>query len=138
MKEQTTKVLFDPVQIDDCVWGIAKHINEKYKNGDEEVNVVFCPILTGVIPFFVNLSNYLEFDPYVEYIGAASYEGTEQQEIKTYKMPNPELIKGKTVWLFDDIADSGKTLQHLKDILISYEAKEVLTCVLLKKNTCLK
>ena len=136
MKEQKTRVLFDPVQIDDCVWGIAKHINEKYKDGDEEVNIVFCPILTGVIPFFTNLATYLEFDPYVEYIGAASYEGTEQQEIKTYRMPDPELIKGKDVWLFDDIADSGKTLQHLTDILTSYGAKRVYTCVLLKKNTC--
>lgn len=136
MKEQKTRVLFDPVQIDDCVWGIAKHINEKYKNGDEEVNIVFCPILTGVIPFFTNLATYLEFDPYIEYIGAASYEGTEQQEVKTYRMPDPELIKGKDVWLFDDIADSGKTLQYLTDILTSYEAKKVYTCVLLKKNTC--
>tara|TARA_R110000868_G_scaffold28036_4_gene105517 strand:+ start:4107 stop:4637 length:531 start_codon:yes stop_codon:yes gene_type:complete len=136
MKEQKTRVLFDPVQIDDCVWGIAKHINEKYKNGDEEVNIVFCPILTGVIPFFTNLTTYLEFDPYIEYIGAASYEGTEQQEVKTYRMPDPELIKGKDVWLFDDIADSGKTLQYLTDILTSYGAKRVYTCVLLKKNTC--
>ena len=136
MKEQKTKVLFDPVQIDDCVWGIAKHINERYKNGDEESNIVFCPILTGVIPFFVNLSNYIEFDPYIEYIGAASYEGTEQQEVKTYRMPDPELIKGKCIWLFDDIADSGKTLQYLSDVLISYGANEVKTCVLLKKNTC--
>lgn len=136
MKEQKTRVLFDPVQIDDCVWGIAKHINEKYKNGDEEVNIVFCPILTGVIPFFTNLATYLEFDPYIEYIGAASYEGTNQQEVKTYRMPDPELIKGKDVWLFDDIADSGKTLQYLTDILTSYGAKRVYTCVLLKKNTC--
>lgn len=136
MKEQKTRVLFDPVQIDDCVWGIAKHINEKYKNSDEEVNIVFCPILTGVIPFFTNLATYLEFDPYIEYIGAASYEGTNQQEVKTYRMPDPELIKGKDVWLFDDIADSGKTLQYLTNILTSYEAKKVYTCVLLKKNTC--
>ena len=93
-------------------------------------------ITASVIPFFTNLATYLEFDPYVEYIGAASYEGTEQQEVKTYRMPDPELIKGKDVWLFDDIADSGKTLQYLTDILTSYGAKRVYTCVLLKKNTC--
>lgn len=136
MNTQVTKTLFDPGQIDDCIYGIACAINGMYPDLEAESNIVFCPILTGVIPFFADLSKYIEIEPYVEYIGAASYEGTEQQEIKTYRMPSADLIKGKTVWLIDDIADSGNTLKHLRDLLLSYGAKEVKTCVLLKKNTC--
>jgi len=135
---QKTKTLFDPVQIEDCIWGIGNAINTIYINSSVEENVVFCPILTGVVPFFAELSRYVMIDPYVEYIGASSYSGTEQQEIKTYRMPDADIIKDKVVWLFDDIADSGKTLQYLKDLLLSneYRAAEVKTCVLLKKNTC--
>jgi len=138
MSTQNTKVLFDPIQIEDCVWGIGNAFNKLYEDPSIETNVVFCPILTGVVPFFADLIKYIEMEPYVEYIGASSYDGTQQQPIKTYKMPDPKLIEGRIIWLFDDIADSGKTLQHLKDTLLSdaYKAAEVKTCVLLKKSTC--
>lgn len=137
MKEQKTKILFDPVQIDDCVWGIANTINGMYPDPDAESNTVFCPILTGVIPFFADICRYVEIDPYIEYIGVSSYNGTEQQDkFNVYKLPVADNIKGRTVWLFDDIADSGLTLDFLTRTLFSMGAKEVKTCVLLKKNTC--
>lgn len=137
MSTQNTRVLFDPVEIDDCVWGIANVINEKYQNHDEESSLVFCPILTGAIPFFTNLSNYLQFDPYIEYIGVSSYNGTEQQDkFNVYKLPPADTIKDRIVWLFDDIADSGLTLDFLTRTMLSMGAKQVKTCVLLKKNTC--
>ena len=137
MNTQNTKVLYNPIEIDDCVWGIANTINGMYPDNLAESNIVFCPILTGVVPFFADICKYVEIDPYIEYIGVSSYNGTEQQDkFNVYKLPVADNIKGRTVWLFDDIADSGLTLDFLTRTLFSMGAKEVKTCVLLKKNTC--
>ena len=131
-----TKVLYNPIQIDDCIFNIADHFNQKYKK-DIEHNLVFCPILQGVVPFFSDLIKYINVEPYVEYLGISSYKGLEQGDFLVYKMPDPNLIKDKIVWIFDDIADTGNTLQFAKQTLLEYGALDVKTCTLLKKSICL-
>ena len=129
------EILYTPWEIEDCVMDTSEHFNQLY-NAENEHEVVFAPILTGVVPFFNDVCKGLMFDPYVEYIGINSYQGAEQKEFNLYKMFDPKVIKGKTVWLFDDIADSGNTLNFLTSMLKQYGAKEVKSCVLIKKAHC--
>ena len=139
MKEQSkVEILLRPDELDEIVYGIANQFNNHYQDQTMEVEheVVFCPILQGAVPFFVDVCKYVFMEPYVDYIGISSYHGKEQKEFLVYKMPDAELVKGKIVWLFDDIADSGKTLDFLKTTLLSFGAAEVKTCVLLKKKSC--
>ena len=135
ISKQKTKVLYNPQQIDQCVYNIAISINKTYSQQDEN-NIVFCPILQGVVPFFADLIKYIEIEPYVEYLGISSYKGTEKGDFLVYKMPDPSIVKDKTIWVFDDIADSGDTLRFVKETLISYGALDVKTCTLLKKDSC--
>lgn len=130
-----SKVLFSDNQIQDCVDKIAKQFNELYSESSED-SVVLAPILQGVIPFFSDVIKKITFDPYVDYVGISSYHGTTQKEFNIYKMFDPTLIQGKTVWLFDDLADSGNTLSFLSKMLKQFGAKEVKTCVLIKKKHC--
>lgn len=136
--QSKVEILLQPDQLDDIAYGVASTINEIYNEQTIEVEheIVFCPILQGAVPFFVDVCKYTLIEPYVDYIGISSYQGQEQKEFVVYKMPDANLVKGKTVWLFDDIADSGKTLEFLKTTLMSFGAKEVKTCVLLKKQSC--
>ena len=129
------KILYNPWQIEDVVDGIANHLTDLY-GFENEHEVVFAPILQGAVPFFSDICRYLPFDPYVDYIGVSSYAGEQQTEFNLYKAPDPAIVNGKTVWLFDDIADSGNTLDFLKKLLLSLGAKQVKTCVLLKKRHC--
>jgi hypoxanthine-guanine phosphoribosyltransferase len=108
-----SKILYDPFEIEECTVDVSEYFNSLY-NFKNEHEVVFAPILTGVVPFFNDVCKGLLFDPYVEYIGINSYQGTEQKEFNLYKMFDPKVIKDKTVWLFDDIADSGETLLPYK------------------------
>jgi len=130
------KILYNPFEIEEVVEGIASHFNDLY-NHDNESEVVFAPILQGAVPFFSDICRYITFDPYIDYIGVNSYVGQDQTEFNLYKAPDPTIVRGKIVWLFDDIADSGNTLQFLKNLLLSLGAKEVKTCVLLKKDHCM-
>lgn len=129
------QILYTPWQIEDVVDGIATHLNTLYDQHNED-EVVLAPILQGAVTFFSDVSRNLLFNPYVDYIGVSSYSGSEQGEFNLYKAPDPEIVKGRTVWLFDDIADSGRTLDFMKTVLLSVGAKEVKTCVLLKKSHC--
>lgn len=133
MTQMTYSSLIDPFELEGRVLDIAEHLDSVIENENE---VVFCPIMQGSIPFFTDISKYCMADTYVDYIGISSYKGTQQGEFLVYKLFDTELVKGKTVWLFDDIADSGNTLKFLTDQLMQYGAKEVKTCVLLKKETC--
>jgi hypoxanthine phosphoribosyltransferase len=129
------KVLYDPFQIEEVAFGVADHFNKLY-NKDNESDVIFAPILQGAVPFFSDIARNLTFDPYVEFIGVSSYKGEQQKEFHLYKMIEPNLVRNKTIWLFDDIADSGNTLRFLSDMLKQFGAKEVKSCVLLKKRHC--
>lgn len=129
------KVLFNPIQIQDVTYGISQHLNSLYNEQNED-QVVFAPLLQGAVPFFADVAKGIMFDPYVDYIGISSYEGVTQKEFNLYRMFDPSLVKGKTVWLFDDVVDSGNTLSFLTKLLSQFGAKEIKTCVLIKKKSC--
>jgi hypoxanthine phosphoribosyltransferase len=137
--QNKVEIILSPNELEEIAFGVAEQINEIYENKTLEIEheVVFCPILQGAIPFFADICKGVLMEPYVEYIGLSSYKGKEQQDdFSVYKIPPVETIKGRTVWLFDDIADSGKTLNFLSRLLLSMGAREVKTCVLLKKKSC--
>ena len=128
-------ILYNPAQIHSRVDKISNHLNGLY-NHENEDSIVLAPVLQGAVSFFADIARNLTFDPYVEYIGVSSYQGVQQKEFHLYKMIDPKLVQDKTIWLFDDIADSGNTLRFLTDILMQFGAREVKTCVLLKKKHC--
>ena len=135
-----SEILYGHLEIQKKVVSIANYFNNKnyydklYKQDEE---LVFVPILQGVVPFFSDIVKNIEFDPFIEYIGISSYEGESQKGFNLYKPIDPEIVKGRKVWVFDDIADSGKTLGFVVGMLEQYGAKEVNTCVLLKKKHCI-
>lgn len=137
LQTTSSQILFDPFQIEDRVFEIAQELETLYGDPLSSEDVLFCPILQGAVPFFADICKNITFDPSVDYIGLSSYKGMEQQkEFSVYKVFVADLVKGKTVWLFDDIADSGTTLGFLKNLALSMGAKEVKTCTLLKKKSC--
>ena len=130
-----SKVLYNPADIEKATKQVADHLNSLY-NQDNEDTVILAPILQGAVPFFMDIAKDLKFDPYTEFVGVKSYDGEHQKEHHLYKMIDPNMLKGKVVWLFDDVADSGNTLQFMSKMLKQFGAVEVKTCVLLKKRHC--
>lgn len=106
---------------------------ELNKNYSKNTNILCCPVLQGATRFFIDVSRHFTFDPQVEYIGVSSYDGEEQKSFNEYRMPNPDKVVGKTVLLFDDILDTGNTMQYLTDKLYNMGAEEVIHIVLLKR-----
>lgn len=127
------KILYTEDEIKDAVKRLAAELNNIHNENNED-QVVMVPLLQGAVNFFADLSNHLAFNPYVEYLGVSSYEGEEQTEFNIYRMPKLETIIGRTVWLVDDLLDSGNTIEFISKLLLQFGAKEVRVCVLIRKT----
>jgi len=76
--------------------------------------VVFVGILNGAFMFFSDLVKKINLPIEIDFVRVKSYEGQNRKEIKLTKDLETN-IKGKNVYLVDDIIDSGHTMKFLMD-----------------------
>ena len=113
---------------------LAIQINEIATNNLQTVDAACVPVLQGATPFFVDLSKHFCWNPIVDYVGVSSYNEPDNN-FYTYKMPKPYHIRGKIVFLFDDILDTGNTANYLINMLYSFGAVDVVPVFLLKRKS---
>ena len=77
-------------------------------------SVVFVGILNGAFMFFSDLVKKIKLPIEIDFVRVKSYDGQNRKEIKFIKDLEVD-IKGKHVYLVDDIIDSGHTMKFLMD-----------------------
>ena len=77
-------------------------------------SVVFVGVLNGAFMFFSDLVKKIELPIEIDFVRVKSYDGQNRKEIKFIKDLEVD-IKGKHVYLVDDIIDSGHTMKFLMD-----------------------
>lgn len=84
--------------------------------------IIFVCVMKGGFMFFSDLIKHIEYPIEVEFVKCKSYDGQEQKEVML-NMDTTGNIKDYTVFIVDDILDSGNTM----NALIKYfkEEKEV-------------
>lgn len=97
-------------------------------------DVVFVVLLEGGKRFAQEVFEHLESPKVIE-MKVASYNGTQQGQIKMDPLPQGQIdaIRGKEVIVIDDILDSGKTLTAVVDHLKSLGASKVRAVALLRR-----
>lgn len=124
------EILFDEEQIARRVGELAQQINQAYQG--EELIVV--SVLTGAMPFTVDLMRNLEGDIILDSIIASSYgSGTVSSGEVTIKKEMKQDIAGRHVLLVDDVCDTGLTMSLLVQKLQERNPKSLKTCVFLDK-----
>lgn len=127
------KVLFTHDELDARTKSLAIQLNATF--GKYEPGEITCvPLLQGAARFFVDVSKHFQFQTVVDFAGASSYEGQVQKSLYLYKAPNVENIKDKTILLFDDILDTGGTIDYFASMFYMLGAKEVIPVVLLRRE----
>jgi hypoxanthine phosphoribosyltransferase len=124
-------------EITGAVKNIANHINNDLKNEDLPV---FLSILNGAFMFTSDLMKNINFDCLLSFIKLSSYDGLSSKgEIKELIGLNFDLT-GKTVVILEDIVDTGVTVKHLVDTIISkYNPKQLkIATMLFKPEVCRK
>jgi len=107
---------------------LGKQINEDYKGK----NPLFIGLLKGCMPFMADLLKHISIDCTINYLTCSSYAGTESTGSITVKGEVPD-VKGRDVIVVDDILDSGRTINAVKNLFMHNGAKSVSICILLDK-----
>ena len=118
------KKLIPKNELDQAINGLSQIINRKCENIGG--GIVFVCVLKGGFMFFSDLVKKIKYPILIDFIQCESYDGQTQKELKITK--NIELdIKDYTVFIVDDILDSGNTMTWLKDRFLFFGAKQVET-----------
>ncbi|MFV0313747.1 MAG: hypoxanthine phosphoribosyltransferase [Anaerotignum sp.] len=129
MKERVEVMIGSDV-IDKRLEEMAEQINLDFAG--EQVELV-C-VLKGAAMTLTELSKKLKMPVTMSFMDVSSYgNGTESTGKIKILRDLDEDISGKNVLLIEDIIDSGRTLFHLKELLLKREPKTLKICTLLDK-----
>ena len=111
----------------------SKVLGEQISKDYEGTIPVIVGLLKGSIPFMAELIKHITIDCRLEFMDVSSYSGTESNgDVKIVKDLDSS-IKDLDVLIVEDIVDTGKTLEKVKELLYSKGAKSVKVCSLLDK-----
>lgn len=126
------ETILDEFELENKVKNLGKTLNDVcYECGG---GIVFIGVMKGGFMFFSDLIKHINYPIEVDFIRYSSYKGQKQKELKLHYDVEVE-VKDKTIFLVDDILDSGNTMKALKSHFISKSVKDIKTIsVVYKEN----
>jgi hypoxanthine phosphoribosyltransferase len=114
--------------------GLASAISLDHILSKNELPPVIICILNGSFHFFSDLTRAMTIDSEVDFIRLKSYEGQDNsQGVSVIKGLELDL-KGKRVYIVDDILDTGSTMIEAIQLVSERMAQEVKVVTLLKRK----
>lgn len=111
----------------------CKELGEEISNDYADSVPVIIGLLKGSIPFMAELLKNITIDCETEYMAVSSYSGTESMgDVKIVKDLDRSIVS-RDVLVVEDIVDTGKTLEKVKELLHSKGANTVKVVALLDK-----
>ena len=95
--------------------------------------ITFICVLNGGFMFFSDLVKLIKYPIKIDFIQCKSYNDMQQQELEITKDIDSD-IQDHTVFIVDDILDSGNTMKHLKTHLKYHGAKNIFTVTAVHKE----
>ena len=132
---QQPKVLIPEIKIHSRIKELAQEINQDYQG--KEITAV-CT-LKGSFVFFSDLIRHIEIPMSCEFLGLSTYgnQMTSSGEVKITLDIN-EPLQNRHVLIFEDIVDTGLTLQYIFNSMKVRKPASLKTCALLLKPKSLK
>ena len=121
-------ICFSEEEIADIVKKLGKEVTKDYDGKDPLV----IGLLKGCIPFMSDLFKNIDTEITLGYMKVSSYKGTESTGTIKIDGSIPD-VKGRHVIVVDDILDTGRTLNAIKNVFMDNGALSVEVCVLLDK-----
>ncbi|MCF0166777.1 MAG: hypoxanthine phosphoribosyltransferase [Bacteroidales bacterium] len=118
-------------KIEAAIEALAGKINAEYRAETEPP--LFIVILNGAFMFAAQLFKHLDFPCEICFVKLASYEGLHSQgSVRELIGLNAE-FEGRKVVIVEDLVDTGRTVNYIRDKLLKSGASEVeVACLLLK------
>lgn len=127
------KILISYQEIEKRIGELARDIDEFLYNLSLEDYPFFICVLTGSIFFFSELIRKIKHEVITDYIKVSSYKGNQTtHNVKILKDISFD-IKNRTVFIVEDIVDTGLTLNKIVYLFKEREPKDIFVCTLLDK-----
>ena len=120
----TQKEIIPSKDLQTAINGLSQIINNYCKH--EGGGIVFVCVMKGGFMFFSDLIKKIKYPIEVDFIKCSSYDGFEQKKIEMHYDVETN-VKDKTVFLVDDILDTGGTMKALIEHFKAKGAKQVET-----------
>ena len=122
-------ILINESNLDKRIEELAKEIMRDYKDED----LVFVGVLKGAAVFMIELAEKIKNSVEFEFIQVESYQGTESTGKIKLKQDLIDKIEGRNIIIIEDIVDTGRTLEYLREYIKKHNPKSVKVCTLLSK-----
>ncbi len=127
----TSRVVFDARAIDGAIDEVGRAVHARCEGHDP----VVLSVLIGALPFTAALLRRLAFSLQLDYVQVARYRGaTSGGELAWLREPALPLAD-RQVLIVDDVLDDGDTLAEITRWCVERGAAEVLTAVLVEKQS---
>lgn len=133
--KQEPKILIPEVRLQSRIAELAQEINHDFRGRE----IVAICILKGSFVFFSDMIRHLEMPIVCDFLGLSSYANRKVSsgEVKvTLDMSEP--LENKHVIVFEDVIDSGLTLNFIMNTLKARKPASLKICSLLLKEETLK
>jgi len=120
----TQKEILNKTDLDNCITALGYSINNYCKH--EGGGIVFVCVMKGGFMFFSDLIKKINYPIEVDFIKCSSYDGFEQKDLAIQYDIEVD-ITDKTVFIIDDILDTGGTMKVLIKHFKKLGAKQVET-----------
>ena len=133
MHKDVKKVLVSSEEIEQRCKELGAQITKDYLELGEVPILV--SLLKGSVPFLAKLMPYIDLDVEIDFMDVSSYEGTESiGDVRIIKDLDRS-IKGESILLVEDIVDTGRTLNSVKELLENKGCERLRIVSLLDKPT---
>ena len=122
-------ILINESNLDKRIEELATEIMRDYKDED----LVFVGVLKGAAVFMIELAKKIKNSVEFEFIQVESYQGTESTGKIKLKQDLIDKIEGRNIIIIEDIVDTGRTLEYLREYIKKHNPKSVKVCTLLSK-----
>jgi len=125
------KELISKIELDHLIDDLGDELTAKC----HEVGggIVFVCVMNGGFMFYSDLVKKIKYPIETSFLKCKSYDGLEQKEITLDYIPSTD-FEGKTVFLVDDIIDSGNTMKYLSSYVKTKGAIRVETVAAVYKE----
>ena len=120
----TQKEIIPSKDLQTAINGLSQVINNYCKH--EGGGIVFVCVMKGGFMFFSDLLKHIKYPIEVDFVKCSSYDGQSQKVLEMHYDIETN-VKDKTVFLVDDILDSGQTMKALIEHYKKLGAKQVET-----------
>ena len=124
------RILLSEEQIRARIQELGQQLTADYR----EKNPIFVGILKGVVVFFADMIRAIPIDCQIDFMAVSSYGGgTESSGKIQVKKDLSADIEDRHVVILEDILDTGLTLRHTVDYLMTKHPASLKICTLLDK-----